>query len=218
MPLLTQHFYDVFRLNRTKQYIETGAYKGAGINIVGLHYEHVHSIELSEKYYKYNVDQFRDIPSVHMYHGDSKTVLPGLLDSIKEPVTIHLDAHFSGGETAFGEEEQNGKSNAPLLRELELLQQRPYNDIIIIDDCRMIGRAGTEGDGLEWPFYDYDWTNITEQSVRDRMKPKHDLVKNTYCEYTNGGRDQWIIVPVSNYDHIMYAIGESDIPVAWAEP
>lgn len=41
---------------------------------------------------------------------------------------VLLDAHYSGGSTAFGEEE------VPLLYELEILKKRKHNDIIIIVD------------------------------------------------------------------------------------
>jgi len=62
-------------------------------------------------------------------------MLPELLNNINEPVTIYLDAHYSGGTTAFGEEE------VPLLFELEILKNRKYDDIIIIDDCRLLGKT-----------------------------------------------------------------------------
>jgi len=82
-----------------------------------------------------------------MYFGDSKKILPDLLNTINEPVTIFLDAHYSGGTTAFGEEE------APLLHELEILKNRKYNDIIIIDDCRLLGQSGKCGVGDDDPVY-----------------------------------------------------------------
>jgi hypothetical protein len=132
-----------------------------------------------------------------MHHGNSKYILPQVLTNIQEPVTVYLDGHFSAGETAFGEEEINGVSSNPLLVELEILMARPYNDIIIIDDCRMIGkkdwinRGNTQG---MWPEYEYDWTNITEQKILDMLKPGYILLKNDNRQYTNGAEDQWILV------------------------
>jgi hypothetical protein len=49
------------------------------------------------------------------------------------------------------------------------------------------------------------------------MKPKYEIFKNSYCEYSFGGRDQWIITPLANYDHIMYATGKSKIPSPWRD-
>ena len=119
MPNLTNNFYNLTNNIKTKHYIETGAYLGDGIRCVLNKYENIHSIELSEKWYSYNVEQFKNEQTVKMYLGDSKKILPELLDKINEPLTIYLDAHYSGGTTAFGEEE------TPLLFELEIWNYLP---------------------------------------------------------------------------------------------
>jgi hypothetical protein len=134
MPILSAEFYLRSKTKPTRQYIETGAYLGDGIRGVLGHYETIHSIELSEKWFNHNVEQFKNNKEVKVHHGDSKKILPELLANIHEPVTIFLDAHYSGSFTEFGEEE------TPLLKELELLKERKYNDIIIIDDCRLLGK------------------------------------------------------------------------------
>ena len=75
---------------------------GDGIKSVMDDYSVVHSIELAEKWYDYNVEQFKGNTNVKMYLGDSKVMLKSILESINEPVTIYLDAHYSGGTTALG--------------------------------------------------------------------------------------------------------------------
>ena len=112
MPNIRDSVYTYTNSCKTNQYIETGTYLGDGIKKVLNNYVTIHSIELSEKWYDYNVQQFRDEPTVKMHLGDSKKILPELLETIKEPVTIFLDAHYSGKLTAYGEEE------TPLLFEL----------------------------------------------------------------------------------------------------
>lgn len=196
MPVLSQQFYNETTIPKTNQYIETGCYHGNGVLTVLDHYDQVHSIELSEKWFKHCKEKFQDIPKVHIHFGNSKYVLPELLATINEPVTVYLDGHFSAGETAIGEELVDGVSSAPLLTELEILQARPYNDIIIIDDCRMLGRRDWINKGQTagmWPEYEYDWTAITEDAIRARMKPGYDIFKNTSGQYTNGPRDQWTL-------------------------
>jgi hypothetical protein len=124
-----------------------------------------------------------------MHLGDSKKILPELLSTIQEPVTIYLDAHYSGGTTAFGEEE------TPLLFELEILKNRIYDDIIIIDDCRLLGKTGICGCGTDHPVYPtmtYDWTNVTENHIKSLMKPGYVLLQNN--NFTDGPSDQFIIV------------------------
>lgn len=72
MPNLTQKFYTRTNNERTNHYIETGAYLGKGITKVLANYNFIHSIELSEKWYDYNVEQFKNNNNVKMYLGDSK--------------------------------------------------------------------------------------------------------------------------------------------------
>lgn len=188
MPNLTSVFYNLTNVKKTNHYIETGTYLGDGINCVLNNYENIHSIELSEKWYEYNVEQFKNNNNVKMYFGDSKKILPELLNSINEPITIYLDAHYSGGTTAFGDEE------TPLLLELEVLKNRKYDDIIIIDDCRLLGKNGICGSGPDDPIYPtmiYDWRDITENKIRSLMKDGYILLKND--NYTDGASDQFIL-------------------------
>ena len=190
MPNLTQDFYNTSKNIKTNHYIETGTYLGDGIKCVINNYENIHSIELSEKWYQYNLNQFKDNKNVKMHLGDSKKILPELLNTINEPITIYLDSHFSGGTTAFGEEE------VPLLFELEILKNRKYDDIIIIDDCRLLGKTGICGAGDNHPVYPtmtYDWTNITEDNIINLMKKDYFLLKNDNHKYTDGATDQFIL-------------------------
>jgi len=191
MPNLTEIFYKETNTSKSKHYIETGAYLGSGIKSVKKNYNNIHSIELSPKWYNHNLEQFKDDSNVNMYLGDSKKVLPELLSKIDEPVTIFLDAHYSGGNTAFGEEE------VPLLYELEILKKRKHNDIIIIDDCRLLGKTGKCGCGPNDPVYPtmtYDWTNITEDKIKSLLKEEYTILYNKKRKYTDGARDQIILV------------------------
>ena len=190
MPNLTPMFYSRTGTTKTNHYIETGTYRGDGIRRVLNNYEKIHSIELSEKWYRYNTEQFKNCKNVKIYLGDSKKVLPALLNTIEEPATIFLDAHYSGAPTAMGEEQ------TPLLHELELLKSRQYDDIIIIADCRMLGKAGTCGGSPTDPVYplmNYDWREITEEKITKLMKKGYTLLKNYRNEYTDGATDQYIL-------------------------
>ena len=190
MPNLTQEFYILTQNVKTDYYIETGTYLGDGIKCVLNNYNNIHSIELSEKWHAHNVQQFKNNTNVKMHLGDSKKILPELLNNINEPITIYLDAHYSGGTTAFGEEE------TPLLFELEILKARKYDDIIIIDDCRLLGKSVICGAGDNNPIYPtmiYDWNNITENGIINSMKEGYNLLKNDNHRYTDGAEDQIIL-------------------------
>jgi len=191
MPNLTKTFYDLTKNIKTNHYIETGTYMGNGIKSVLQNYNNIHSIELSEKWYNYNVEQFKMNVNVSMYLGDSKKILPDLLNNINEPITIFLDAHYAGTPTALGDEE------TPLLFELEILKNRKYDDIIIIDDCRLLGNTGTCGCSPDHPIYptmNYDWTDITESKIISLLKENYILLKNDNQKYSDGSLDQYILV------------------------
>jgi hypothetical protein len=191
MPNLTPALYNLTKNIKTNHYIETGTYLGNGITCVLNNYNNIHSIELSNKWYDYNVEQFKNNKNVKMYLGDSKQILPELLKSINEPVTIYLDAHYSGGTTAFGDQE------TPLLFELDILKNRKYDDIIIIDDCRLLGKTGLCGCGPDHPIYptmSYDWTDITEHKIMNLLKEGYILLKNDGGKYTDGPHDQFLLI------------------------
>jgi hypothetical protein len=191
MPNLTEFLYNSTNNIKTKHYIETGTYLGDGIKTVINNYDFIYSIELSEKWYNYNVEQFKDNNNVKMYLGDSKNILPKILENINEPITIYLDAHYSGGTTAFGEEE------VPLLFELEILKNRKYDDIIIIDDCRLLNKSGECGICPDHPIYptmNFDWSDITEDKIINLMKEGYILLKNNNGSYTDGPEDQYILI------------------------
>ena len=188
MPILSAEFYLRSKTKPTRQYIETGSYFGDGIRGVLGSYETIHSIELSEKWFNHNVEQFKNNKEVIMHHGDSKKILAELLSNIDEPVTIFLDAHYSGSFTAFGEEE------TPILKELELLNERKHNDIIIIDDCRLLGKKGTCG-AHNHPIYppmQYDWTDVTEDKILEKIRPGYERLDNVGGIFSNEKHDQMI--------------------------
>ena len=196
MPRLTKHFYHASQRQPTRYYIVTGSYRGDNIAHVADQYEQVHSIELSQDWYDYCCERFKNYTNVHLHFGNSKTVLPALLADIAEPVTVYLDAHYSAGTTAFGDEVKYGRSGTPLLAELEILQQRAYDDIIIIDDTRLLGGHGCVNGGADsemWPAYLYDWTDTTEAEIWARLKPGYSIMKNLGNNpFTDGPQDQWV--------------------------
>lgn len=171
-------------------FIETGTYLGDGINNVKNDFREVHSIELNEIFYNNALVKFKDEPNVLLHLGDSAEVMDKIIYDINEPILFYLDAHFSGGETAYGKEADNG---CPLLRELSALSKRKYNDIVIIDDMRLMNKAsysGIENDKV-YPLTFFDFRHVTEDSI----KKSYNRPSN-YYNLVN--YDRLIIVPISN--------------------
>ena len=215
MPNIYNNIYEKYNLNKTSKYIETGCYLGRGIikpldnkysvldaiegkcdSIGILHsgYERIYSIELVEKYYNLNKEQFKNSKNVTIVHGDSSIKLDELLSNINEPVTVFLDAHWSGGDTG-----RIGK-DTPLLEELDILKKRKYNDIIIIDDTRHIGKSGNAGrkGNKNYPPMKFDWSYITLSDIEKRIKENYIMLNNNNRDITDGKNDQIILLPKIN--------------------
>lgn len=118
-------------------FIETGTAGGQGI-FMGLHagFSSIYTIEFSDELHALARRRAGHLPSVHLYHGDSATVLQKILPSIQESALFWLDAHYNG--PGLGKQEEK----CPLLRELEAIKNHPINThTILIDDVRQFGTA-----------------------------------------------------------------------------
>lgn len=213
MPNIHNNIYKKYNLEKTNVYIETGSFIGRGItkpigcsctgcfcmcnpknpNTIGVlnNYKKIYSIELSEKYYKLNVEQFKSFKNVNIIHGDSSIELKNLLDKIEEPVTVFLDAHWSGGDTA------RSNIDSPLLKELDVLKKREYRDIIIIDDARCIGKTGQAGrvGNANYPPMTFDWSYIKLDDIKNKIKQDYIILTNENKDITDGKIDQIILIP-----------------------
>jgi hypothetical protein len=118
-------------------FLETGSYKGGGIQVaLDAGFDLVLSIEIHKQYhdicnerYKQQIEDGR----VQLYHGDCLTMLGEILPEIPEPITFWLDAHIDW------ECGVSGKTPSPLIYELELIKKLSpcQNHTILIDDMRV---------------------------------------------------------------------------------
>ena len=91
----------------------------------------IYSVELDDAYHQTAVRMFAELAHVVLRKGDSSTVIPALVQEIDEPALFWLDAHYSSGRTARGEE------NSPILKELvPILTAEQRGHIVLIDDAR----------------------------------------------------------------------------------
>lgn len=115
-------------------FIETGTYCGCTLWEMKDLFKTCISIELSNLYYNYSKEKFKNYNNVIIYEGDSGVLLNDIFDShqIKENAIIFLDGHFSGEMTAKGEED------TPLIKEItHIINKNIKNSIIIIDDYNL---------------------------------------------------------------------------------
>lgn len=138
---------DVFRKYPNPVFIETGSYKGGGIQkALNVGFSEIHSIELSHDLYEYCKQRFANKSNVYLYQGDSSIVLKDVLENIDQRATFWLDGHFSTGNR----ETVRGDCNTPIYRELAIIGEHPIkNHTILIDDIRLFGTEEFEYADLE---------------------------------------------------------------------
>lgn len=112
--------------------IETGTFRcGGTMAALEAGFKRVHTIEIYPDLYHNAVEIFADKPHVTPYLGSSVDRFPEILESIDEPVTFFLDAHYCGGATG-------GAWACPLAGELALIAQHPIKEhTILIDDIHL---------------------------------------------------------------------------------
>lgn len=132
----------------TPFFIETGTYLGDTTIKASRHFKHVYTIELSEKLYNDAKKRFKKFQNIDLIQGDSCQILSSIIKKLKSPALFFLDAHFSLGPTAKGNE------NTPILAELEEIKKSGLkNSIIIVDDIRMFYKPITSDEDCFFDGY-----------------------------------------------------------------
>jgi len=97
-------------------------------------FEQIQSIELNDFLFERAKRRFMSYSHIRILHGNSASMLPLALASIKQSTLFWLDAHYSGGITACGDQ------HSPVLLELEHIFRHPIRrHVIVIDDARLFG-------------------------------------------------------------------------------
>lgn len=116
------------RVKRGRVFIETGTGAGGGIRAAfEAGFEEIHSIDSS-----YPALELNRMHDYYFHCGDSRTILPLVLNDTHEAATLFLDAHSKG-------------DFSPLREELCAAFRFPHSLTILIDDMHRYR------DGTYWP-------------------------------------------------------------------
>jgi hypothetical protein len=108
--------------------LETGTCYGGTAAIAATVYETVYTVELNPRLYTQACARFKKTPHVHVYKGESPTVLNSLLPTLTGPLVFWLDAHYFGSVKS--------DFNMPIMEELNAIRNAGITDaIIMIDDA-----------------------------------------------------------------------------------
>lgn len=118
-----------------KIFIETGTYLGEMVYALRNQFDSLYTIELSNYLFRTSKKRLSDFKNINFLLGDSGIELVKIVNHINEPAIFWLDGHYSGGIT------EKGKSETPILKELQTICESPYQNIILIDDARCFGNS-----------------------------------------------------------------------------
>jgi hypothetical protein len=141
-------------------FIETGSYFGDTLARVARHFRRAYSIELQQAYYDLARGRFAKDPHVEVLLGNSATLLPSLLESVKEPCLFWLDAR--------------SETDTPFASELEaILGHAIDGHVVLVDDARFL--TGTRG----YPTIEEIWTTVGTRRPSWRLEVRDDILRLT---------------------------------------
>ncbi len=122
-------------------YIETGTcYGGSVKKAMEAGYKTIKSVEVYEPFYLKCQETFRDNKNVELFFGKSDEKMKEMLEDIRQPAVIFLDAHPAGPNTGGHDDlmekgaESEYHQDTVLKRELAAILAHNPRHIIIIDD------------------------------------------------------------------------------------
>ena len=116
--------------------VETGTCHGDMVAAMQNEFKKIFSIELADQFYREVCERFKGVSNVELIHGDSARKLPEIVGRLEGPAIFWLDGHYSGGDTARGE------NDTPVNEELRaILIPGAPDHVILIDDARCFGTS-----------------------------------------------------------------------------
>ena len=161
--------------NNVKNFVETGTYKGNSSFWAAKHFDNVFTIELNKELYE-ETSSRKDAPkNITFLQGNSKVVLPELVNTLDGQSIFWLDGHWCMG--AGGKEDE-----CPLMNELMAIS-KTKDSIILIDDARcFLGPLPPPHNANDWP----------------RIDEIFSLIRNYFPDYTSTiVEDVIVAVPAS---------------------
>jgi hypothetical protein len=127
---------DLAKQHQLRVLVETGTYMGETAWALRRELDRIETIELEPTLARLARIRFKRVTNVHVYEGNSATVLPRILESLTEPALFWLDAHPSTDRTA-------RDAPIPLRAELAAIGRHPVRGhVVLVDDLQNLGTPG----------------------------------------------------------------------------
>lgn len=148
--------------------VETGTFRGDMVAAQRKNFNHIYSIELSEKLWADAVTRFKDFDTITILQGDSGKELKNIIFLLQQPAIFWLDGHYSAGETAKGEKE------CPIFEELDcILINNQYKHVLLIDDARCFNGQG------DYPTIENLTAYVKSKNNKYEVEVKNDIIRYT---------------------------------------
>lgn len=146
MPLYKEVLMNI--KNVPNIFIETGTLVGEGIiTAMTMGFKMIYSVEYDDALYKICTHRFINIPNISLYKDDSALFLEKILQKIKEPTVIFLDAHFCGFNSKTGLNE----IWIPIVNEMNaIIKYGTIGSTIIVDDLMAMDNTHFDLNTKKW--------------------------------------------------------------------
>ena len=148
--------------------IEGGTFQGAMIEATQDIFRKIISIEIGQELVQKAQTKFAAQKHVEILHGDTTAVLPNTLKGIDKPCLFWLDSHYVPNSVF-----SRGKSDCPLLQELDIILKHKVKDhVILIDDARCF--IGPNAVSKDYPSFDQikNFVNDLRDDLTLYLNPK----------------------------------------------
>jgi hypothetical protein len=146
--------------------VETGTYYGEMVSAMKRRFDHIYSIEFVPELAARAQRKFAPEPHITIVCGDSRTVIPEVLNLLTAPALFWLDAGYYGWVGKQGDQQRLGS-------ELEMILSHPFAHIILLDDARgLTGRDGV-------PSVRDVTTDVESKYPERQVEVKHDIMRIT---------------------------------------
>lgn len=140
-----------FRRFKADYFVETGSSNGHSINqAINAGFKEIHSIEISNKVAHWTTQRFKEFNHVHVWQGDSGSILYDVIRNIDGKITFWLTANNHSSTINI--------EHKPILRELDQIKRHHIkNHTILIDSIK----------DTETQLFDYISTDVIIAKIRD---------------------------------------------------
>ncbi|TSA17284.1 hypothetical protein D4R75_12420 [bacterium] len=191
-----------------RAFVETGTFEGDTIEEVLPSFGTIHSVELSEDYYRKVVERFKASPKVHLHLGHSADVLRKLSSELADASVLYwLDAHWCVADKIAG-----GTSQCPILEELDAIGILGPQSVILIDDARLfLSPPPYPHEVTQWPSFEAVTGKLHALSSGHELMVANDViiffprsVRETVREYAYRNAVDWlqVLFKSKNYDAV----------------